>query len=201
VVADRLVPLDVGGGGFPVLSAMVMACQEVAATISDELEQMQAAKCKAAYNAQGDERVDSLLLGETSVAEELSANGIHIFQGEPIADRKSTFLAHVARVHSVDEVRLVVEALRGNRQIASAAHPTIVAYRFRAANGGVLHQDSDDDGETGASKKLQFLLERHKLDGVLLVVTRWFGGILLGPDRFRHIMACAKQALQLHKFI
>lgn len=31
---------------------------------------------------------------------------------------------------------------------------------------------------------------------VLVVVTRWYGGIHLGPDRFRHINNAARQVLQ-----
>jgi hypothetical protein len=189
-VAERVVPLDAGGEGFPVLAAMVMACQQVVSDISAELEEAKAAA--AAANSSGE--------GTEGLLDAAARSGIHVMQGEPITDRKSTFLAHVARVRSNEEVQLVVQSLRANRHIACAAHPAIVAYRFRASNG-VLHQDSDDDGETGASKKLLFLLEQLKLDDVLLVVTRWFGGILLGPDRFKHIMGCAKQALVQHKFI
>ncbi|VDN28658.1 unnamed protein product [Gongylonema pulchrum] len=34
-----------------------------------------------------------------------------------------------------------------------------------------------------------------KAKNVLVVVTRWYGGIHLGPDRFRHICNIARQAL------
>lgn len=30
---------------------------------------------------------------------------------------------------------------------------------------------------------------------VLVVVSRWYGGILLGPDRFKHINNCARNIL------
>lgn len=30
---------------------------------------------------------------------------------------------------------------------------------------------------------------------VLVVVSRWYGGILLGPDRFKHINNCARNLL------
>jgi putative IMPACT (imprinted ancient) family translation regulator len=32
---------------------------------------------------------------------------------------------------------------------------------------------------------------------VLVVVTRWYGGTLLGPDRFKHINQAARDALEL----
>jgi putative IMPACT (imprinted ancient) family translation regulator len=31
----------------------------------------------------------------------------------------------------------------------------------------------------------------------MVVVTRWYGGVLLGPDRFRHINNAARQALDV----
>ncbi|RHY11448.1 hypothetical protein DYB25_001578 [Aphanomyces astaci] len=34
-----------------------------------------------------------------------------------------------------------------------------------------------------------------------VVVSRWYGGILLGPDRFKHIANCARQVLETHGFI
>jgi putative IMPACT (imprinted ancient) family translation regulator len=51
----------------------------------------------------------------------------------------------------------------------------------------------DDDGETGAGDKLLYLLERMEVTNTLVVVTRWYGGIQLGPDRFKHITGVAKQ--------
>jgi hypothetical protein len=37
------------------------------------------------------------------------------------------------------------------------------------------------------------MLERMDVKNTLVVVTRWYGGIQLGPDRFKHITGCAKQ--------
>jgi putative IMPACT (imprinted ancient) family translation regulator len=39
------------------------------------------------------------------------------------------------------------------------------------------------------------LLRILDVKDVLVVVSRWFGGILLGPDRFKDINNCARQAL------
>ena len=202
-VALRVPSLDEGGGGFPVLVAMVLACQDVVSDLALELEATRSSQLAAATRAAEEEQDDAgpLEFGGSG-GSCVDCAGIHILQGEPIVDRKSKFIAHIAKIHSVEEVELVVAALRSNKHIAAAAHPAIVAYRFRSlTNGGLLHQDSDDDGETGAAKKILFLLEQLKVEGVVVVVTRWFGGILLGPDRFKHIMNCAKQALIDHKLV
>lgn len=60
--------------------------------------------------------------------------------------------------------------------------------------------DNNDDGEDGAGARLAHLLEVRKEDGVLVVVSRWFGGIKLGPKRFSHISNTARELLaQYHE--
>ena len=36
---------------------------------------------------------------------------------------------------------------------------------------------------------------------MLVVVTRYFGGVHLGPDRFKHINAAARNALEVAGFL
>lgn len=52
-----------------------------------------------------------------------------------------------------------------------------------------------DDGEGGAGAKLLNLLDLMKAKNVVVIVTRWYGGIHLGPDRFRHICNVAREIL------
>jgi hypothetical protein len=71
-----------------------------------------------------------------------------IFTSEALLDRKSSFIAHVAEVHNVHEVKVVVAHLLQNKKIAKATH-NILAYRITMPDGKVL-QDNDDDGESAA---------------------------------------------------
>ncbi|CAK5278336.1 unnamed protein product [Mycena citricolor] len=64
-----------------------------------------------------------------------------------------------------------------------------------------LIPDNDDDGETAAGGRLAHLLHILEVDNVLVVVTRYFGGIHLGPDRFKHINQAARNALELGGFL
>jgi len=41
----------------------------------------------------------------------------------------------------------------------------------------------------------------QEVNNVLVVVTRYFGGIHLGPDRFKHINQAARNALDLGGFL
>jgi len=51
--------------------------------------------------------------------------------------------------------------------------------------------DYDDDGESQSGARLKHLLEILELENVLVVVSRWYGGTLLGADRFKHISQAA----------
>ncbi len=55
---------------------------------------------------------------------------------------------------------------------------------------------SPQDGETAAGSRLAHLLEVMGARDVLVVVSRWFGGVLLGADRFKHINNCARDLLE-----
>ena len=61
--------------------------------------------------------------------------------------------------------------------------------------------DNDDDGESQAGGRLAHLLDILDLENVLVVVSRWYGGTLLGPDRFKMINTAARQALQIGGFL
>lgn len=124
--------------------------------------------------------------------EKLELN-VEIIHGEPVTDRRSAFQAHVAQVSNMEQVKHVVETLKSNKKIATATH-NIVAYRIITSNDIVL-QDCDDDGETHAGSRLLHLLQILDAINVVVVVSRWFGGIQLGPDRFKHINNVARDLL------
>lgn len=120
-----------------------------------------------------------------------------IFHGEPLTDRKSTFQAHACPVLSVEDVRSFLAILLDDRKIERAIH-NMLAYRIV---GDFTVKDNDEDGEDGAGSKMSQLMELTHAENVAVVVTRWFGGILLGPDRFKHINTVARDALEQGGFI
>lgn len=117
-----------------------------------------------------------------------------VAHGVPITDRRSTFQAHVAPVISLEQVKMVLGKLYENKKIASATH-NIYAYRIFCEDKQTFLQDCEDDGETAAGGRLLHLMEILNVKNVLVVVSRWYGGILLGPDRFKHINNCARNIL------
>jgi hypothetical protein len=115
-----------------------------------------------------------------------------------LVDRKSVFQAHVCVVDSDEKVRRAVNKLiEGNSKIQRATH-NMYAYRFieRLEDGReILKHDNDDDGEDAAGSRLAQLLQMRKEDGVLVLVSRWYGGTHLGPKRFAHITNVARDLL------
>lgn len=123
-----------------------------------------------------------------------------LFQTEPIIERKSEFIGYAARITSPDQVASVLSHILSDKRVARATHPIINAWVCKAADG-VVHRDCDDDGETAAGGRLAHLLSLLELENVIVVVTRWFGGVHLGPDRFKLINRAAREALDLGGFV
>ena len=117
-----------------------------------------------------------------------------LVHGEPFTDRRSTFQAHLAVVDSAAKIAAVRAKLLENRKVSSATH-NIMAYRVRNQETGTYAQDCDDDGETAAGKRLLHLLQILDASDVVVFVSRWYGGIHLGPDRFKHINNVARSLL------
>ncbi|XP_063155272.1 protein IMPACT isoform X2 [Candoia aspera] len=117
-----------------------------------------------------------------------------VYHGTPITDRRSTFQAHLAPVVCLKQVKTILAELYKNKKIASATH-NIYAYRIYCEDKQTFLQDCEDDGETAAGGRLLHLMQILNVHNVLVVVSRWYGGILLGPDRFKHINNCARNIL------
>ncbi|KAM3620245.1 uncharacterized protein V6R79_020297 [Siganus canaliculatus] len=133
---------------------------------------------------------NALLFMDGASDEELPS----IKHGSAITDRRSTFQPHLAPVVTPRQVKMVLEKLYENKKIASATH-NIYAYRIFCEDKHSFLQDCEDDGETAAGGRLLHLLQILDVRNVVVVVSRWYGGILLGPDRFKHINNCARNIL------
>ncbi|KZO98061.1 UPF0029-domain-containing protein [Calocera viscosa TUFC12733] len=125
--------------------------------------------------------------------------GIELVVAEPLVDRKSVFVGRACRITHPSQVPPVIAYLMSDRRISRAAHPVIHAWRCQVGN--VLHQDNDDDGESAAGGRIAHLLQILDVNNVLVIVTRYFGGILLGADRFKLINQAARDALELGGFL
>lgn len=117
----------------------------------------------------------------------------------PLTEKKSIFLARVAPVSSPAQAQsYLAQLLATDKKVAKATH-NITAWRIRG-QGETTYQDCDDDGETAAGGRVLHLMQVMDVWDVMVVVTRWYGGVLLGPDRFRIIGSVARDALVIGGF-
>ena len=90
-------------------------------------------------------------------------------------EKKSVFIGHCARVTSEEEAAAYVKQLK--RQYADARH-NVWAYLLR---GGIVARYSDDGEPQGtAGVPVLDMIRKSGAEDVCVVVTRYFGGILLG---------------------
>ena len=113
---------------------------------------------------------------------------------DPVTEQRSTFVARVAPVGSPAQAAAYVQhLLASDRRVRAATH-NITAWRIRGARAGTAFQDCDDDGETAAGGRLLHLMQLMELWDCMVVVTRWYGGLKLGPRRFALINQVARDA-------
>lgn len=117
--------------------------------------------------------------------------------GETLTDRASTFQGHAIKVFSREEVMKYKKYLLSQKKIKKATH-NISAFRFLDKNTQTIIEDYDDDGEDGAGIRLLGVIQKMKKNNVYVMVSRWFGGILLHQDRFKHICDVGKKVIQEH---
>ncbi len=101
-----------------------------------------------------------------------------------LTDRGSKYAVSGGPVASRADVKAFLKSLTRNKRFAKATHNTWAA---------ILPDDGPvkgDDGEAGAGLVILRMLERERVHGHVVVVTRWFGGTKLGGDRFRRVQDC-----------
>ncbi|MDO5716804.1 MAG: YigZ family protein [Tissierellia bacterium] len=107
--------------------------------------------------------------------------------------KKSVFLAESKMVFSVDEAETFVEKIR--QKHPKATHH---CYAYSLTDQG-LKQKAEDDGEPSGTAGLPILraITMNELENMVLVVTRYFGGIKLGAGGLtRAYMAAATGCIE-----
>ena len=106
-----------------------------------------------------------------------------------VTSKKSVFVARACSLTSPSQTKAaLIHLLATDKRVAKASH-NISSYRIRKPTSsttdpllrGVDYQDYDDGGETAAGRRLLHLLEVMDVWDVLVVVSRWYGGVRLGP--------------------
>ncbi|EFA75457.1 exocyst complex subunit 5 [Heterostelium album PN500] len=148
-------------------------------TLNQYIESQHASRKRNIYhqNKQQDQLQKTTITTEDKQQQQPRRKTPTIYTGQAVTDKKSRFQAHLAIVYSSEDVELVLDKLYTNKKIADATH-NMYAYRIKM-NDGQINEYYNDDGEAGAGDKMLFTLIKNECDRILIVVTRWFGGILL----------------------
>ena len=94
-----------------------------------------------------------------------------------IVEKKSRFIAHIYHVENVEEAE---EKIKSTKKKYYDAKHNCIAYRV-IENGKVVEKASDDGEPSGtAGSPMLNILQKNNLCNLVVVVTRYFGGILLG---------------------
>ncbi|ROV95956.1 hypothetical protein VMCG_07981 [Cytospora schulzeri] len=112
--------------------------------------------------------------------------------------RQSTFIARAATITEPSQRPNLLKALfEAYPNLRTASH-NVWAYRIHAHASAISHhprEASHDDGETGAGDLLLRVMRETNTVDTLVVMTRWYGGIMLGPDRWRLMRNVVTSAL------
>ena len=94
-----------------------------------------------------------------------------------ITEKKSKFIANLIPVESGEQAEKLIKEIKKNYH--DARH-NCIAYRV-VENGNIIEKSSDDGEPSGtAGAPMLNILQKNELANILVVVTRYFGGILLG---------------------
>ncbi len=96
---------------------------------------------------------------------------------EEMTEKKSKFIANFIKVETTKEAEEKIKEIK--KKYHDARH-NCIAYRV-IENGKLIERASDDGEPSGtAGGPMLNILQKNNLCNVLVVVTRYFGGILLG---------------------
>lgn len=111
-----------------------------------------------------------------------------------IVERKSRFIGHIAHVDAEEEALAFLEEIRAQHRMA---RHNVYAYVLRGSEGGaagrIRYSDDGEPAKTAGMPTLEAIQHADLVD-VAVVVTRYFGGILLGTGGLVRAYTQATQA-------
>lgn len=107
-----------------------------------------------------------------------------------VRDRGSRYAVSGGPVQGRAGAEAFLAELKRVKKFAKATHNT---WACVFSDAGPV---KNDDGEAGAGAVILKMLERAGLVDHIIVVTRWYGGVHLGGDRFAHVVTCTRAYLE-----
>ncbi len=101
-----------------------------------------------------------------------------------ITDRRSVYSVSIGLVRNRQEIKEFLKKTKGIKNHYKATHHS---WAVRLSHDGAIYESKNDDGETGAGNVILRILQKKNLINAVVCVTRWYGGIKLESDRFKHV--------------
>jgi hypothetical protein len=112
-----------------------------------------------------------------------------------VSSRGSTFIAHAIVTTSLAKrAELLKNLMEQKPELEGATHNAWAA-RTAYGNSPLVQEASFDDGESGCGQFLLQIMREADIKNTMVVLTRWYGGVMLGPDRWRIMRECVSDAL------
>ncbi len=94
-----------------------------------------------------------------------------------IVEKKSKFIANIIYVENKEEAEEIIKKIR--KKYYDARHN---CFAYRVTENDTIIERSSDDGEPSgtAGAPILNIISKNNISNVLVVVTRYFGGVLLG---------------------
>ena len=109
-----------------------------------------------------------------------------------IVDRGSKYSVTAGHIENATELNQFLKKLKSDKKYRKATHNT---YAARYIENGKIIDVKSDDGETGAGMIVLRELQRSNTANIIVVVTRWFGGVMLHGDRLKHVQDATRKIL------
>ena len=105
-----------------------------------------------------------------------------------VVEKKSKFIANMFYINNISEAEKIIKNIK--KKYYDAKH-NCIAYRV-IENEKIIERSSDDGEPSGtAGAPMLSILQKNNLCNILVIVTRYFGGILLGTGG---LVSCYSQA-------
>jgi len=101
-----------------------------------------------------------------------------------VSDKGSKYAVSGGHVADSKNAKAFIRRLKLKKKYSKATHNS---WALLLSDGTPI---KNDDGESGAGNIILKMLNREQLFDHIIVVTRWYGGVHLGGDRFRHVQTC-----------
>ncbi len=109
-----------------------------------------------------------------------------------IEDCGSRYSVGIGRVAGKEDIKAFLKTLKSKKKYIKATHNSWAA---RITHDEAIYETKSDDREAGAGMVILRVMQKENITDCIICVTRWFGGVKLQGDRFKHLQTATHHAI------